>query len=222
MHRFKVLLVDDDIKLLASMKAGLDHAFDVSTAPTGVRAMELFRNERFDAAVLDIEMPMMMGLELMPHLKALRPECRFLFLTCFTDDKIYLESLALGPDDFLTKPITPLRLEAAIRHRLLHETHALAPRFGTLTLDQENGHIEHGSERIFLTRKEQQIFLALIQSADHKVHRDYLMQRLWDGLSISSHTLNTHITNLRRKLGPTGVQIQIDKDRFVSLTETAR
>src|SRR5690606_3630289 len=118
MSRSKVLLVDDDQGFLDAMRADLSATFDLTTTSSPEDAIRRVQDESFDAVVIDVEMPLMNGFQLLPRLQAIRPRCRYFFLTCLVDDASYLESLAHGPDDFLNKPISATRLAAAITYRL--------------------------------------------------------------------------------------------------------
>ncbi len=219
MSLFKVLFVDDDKKFLEGLGPALKWDFEVSTTASPREAIELCRTQSLDAIVIDIVMPMMNGYELMTELKKIQPDAGYFFLTCFNDDRTYLESLNVAPDDFLSKPITTKRLSAAITHRLRRRQLPTVLKFGQLELNLENGLALIGSEPVELTQKEEHILRLLMKSAERKVPKVQILENLWGHVTVSQHTLDTHLSNLRRKIAPAGLNLTIDRDRNVCLLE---
>lgn len=218
MSRSKVLLVDDDVDFLSSMKSGLDVSFDTTVTPVPEQAITLCKNDRWDAVIIDIAMPVINGLELFQRLKPMRPDACYMFLSCLTDDAIYCKSLSLDPDGFISKPVTPHRLSAAISHRLRRKqtTGALLVQDG-LQVNLEKGCLFIENQKIELTKKEERILVALLKSPELKMHREELEREVWGDVSVSRNTLDTHLSNLRRKISDARFNIYVDDNRCVIL-----
>lgn len=111
----KILLVDDDLDLLAITGFALQQAgFLVVKASNGMEALEAFEREQPDLAVCDINMPRMNGFELAKSLRQ-RSSIPLMMLTVRQEDEDVVKALELGADDYLTKPFSPKILIARIR-----------------------------------------------------------------------------------------------------------
>ena len=111
----KVLLVEDDEKILEIFKVALETYFSlVKTAVDGKEAWDLFRKEHFDLIVSDIQMPNTNGIMLSKGIKAHTPEQNVLITSAYTDEKYLLELIDIGVDGFLKKPISTSNLKNTI------------------------------------------------------------------------------------------------------------
>ena len=111
----KILLVDDDPDLLAVTGFALQQAgFLVVKASDGVAALDAFKREQPDLAVLDINMPRMNGFELAQKLRE-RSQIPLIMLTARSEEEDVVRALALGADDYLTKPFSPKILLARVK-----------------------------------------------------------------------------------------------------------
>jgi DNA-binding NtrC family response regulator len=104
-HRFSLLLVDDEPALLKSLKRVFCKSpFDIHTAQNGYAAMEILSNIRIDAALIDLKMPGMDGMQLLAKIKSKWPLVRVVILTGFGGVSEAVEAINLGATDFLQKP----------------------------------------------------------------------------------------------------------------------
>lgn len=111
----KVLLIEDDEKILEIFKCALETYFSlVKTAVDGKEAWDLFRKEHFDLIVSDIQMPNTNGIMLSKGIKAHTPEQNILITSAYTDEKYLLELIDIGVDGFLKKPISTTNLKSTI------------------------------------------------------------------------------------------------------------
>ncbi|MEX2124322.1 MAG: response regulator transcription factor [Woeseia sp.] len=140
----KILLVDDDLDLLAITGFALQQAgFLVVKASNGIEALDAFESEQPDLAVCDINMPRMNGFELARVLRQ-RSDIPLMMLTVRQEDEDIVRALELGADDYLTKPFSPRILVARIR-ALLRRVGIEAEgdlNFGNLTLRAEDLSLE--------------------------------------------------------------------------------
>ncbi len=119
--KLKLLLVDDEDSLRLLVRDELENnGFDVVEAENGEKAVELFDGGHFDIVVLDIRMPGMDGLEVLKTIRATNSTAKVIILTGVDELKIARDSLALGANDFLTKPYDFTTLKICI-DRVLKE-----------------------------------------------------------------------------------------------------
>jgi DNA-binding response OmpR family regulator len=200
----KVLLVDDDLDLLAVTSFALQRAgFLVIKASEGAAALEAFETEKPDLAVLDINMPRMTGFELAQKLRQ-RSKIPLIMLTVRSEEEDVVRALALGADDFLTKPFSPRILVARIRallRRVGMEAEGAA-HFGRLTLHVEDLTL-HGltDEVINLTPLETRFLQLLFAHAGRTVTSERILVHVWGNRAGGNRQLLKQLVHrLRQKL----------------------
>jgi DNA-binding NtrC family response regulator len=114
----RVLIVDDEPQVLATIKKYLTDDYEVFTAEDARAAISLFQREMPAVVVTDIRMPGMDGIELMRRLKGMGRDVEVVILTGHGDMQTAIESLRLGASDFLVKPIDVDSLKKAIQAAL--------------------------------------------------------------------------------------------------------
>ncbi len=118
---FKILIVDDspkNIQVVAHLLA--DQAYDISYATSGLRALDMLQENRFDLVLLDVMMPGMSGYDVCREIKRdnLAGDIPVIFLTAKTDEQSLLEAFEAGGQDYVTKPFTAAELLARIKTHL--------------------------------------------------------------------------------------------------------
>jgi DNA-binding NtrC family response regulator len=107
----RILLVDDEVNLLLTMAAILRRAGHiVLTASCAQEALQALRKNSFDLMFLDVRMPEVNGLELLPQVLAIAPNLRVIMLTAFPNQETQARAASLGASGFLVKPLDPSRL----------------------------------------------------------------------------------------------------------------
>lgn len=131
-----VLVVDDDRGIRGVLAGTLEAEYDVVEAVSGPEALEAFEQQRFDAVLLDIRMPMMGGLEVLRRMKAIEPRVEVILLSAVEEVPTVVEGMKAGAFDYVTKPwgIDDLlgRLARAIRRREGEEVLLVADEAGCL------------------------------------------------------------------------------------------
>ena len=201
-----ILIADDDIELCDLLREYLrQEGFDVQLAHDGDQALLAARRPGLDAMVLDIMMPGMSGIEV---LKALRTESALpvIMLTARGDDLDRILGLELGADDYLPKPCNPRELVARLRAVLRRSGGAAIPgvlAVGDLELDQGSRELRRGGERVELTSTEFSVLQALLQKPGEVISkRDLYLAALGREPVRYDRSIDMHVSNLRRKLGP--------------------
>ena len=114
-EKIKLLIVDDEPSLRTIMKDELmQKGFDVKDAESGEDALEILKKDRHQIVILDVRMPEMDGLEVLKRIRANNLADKVIMLTGVDELKIAKNSLALGANDFMTKPFQFRNLFACI------------------------------------------------------------------------------------------------------------
>jgi two-component system response regulator CpxR len=201
-----ILIADDDIELCELLREYLrQEGFDVRLAHDGEQALHEARAPGLDAMVLDIMMPGKSGTEV---LKALRTDSALpvIMLTARGDDLDRILGLELGADDYLPKPCNPRELVARIRAVLRRSGGSMIPglvKVEDLQLDQGSRELRRDGERVELTSTEFSVLQALLQRPGEVVSkRDLYLAALGREPVRYDRSIDMHVSNLRRKLGP--------------------
>jgi len=206
-----ILIVDDDRKLTAMLCELLEtEGFACSSAPSGERGLLLVEEQRPDLVVLDVMMPGEDGISMLARLRQ-TSDVPVVMLTAMGEDEDRIRGLEAGADDYLAKPFQPRELLLRIRAVLKRAAPAgPAPGDGLrragpfeVQLDRQRAFV--AGTPLELTNTELRILAALVERAGAVVTREYL-SRYAIGRELLPHdrTLDTHISNLRRKIADTG------------------
>jgi len=200
----KILLVDDDLDLLAITGFALQQAgFLVVKASNGIEALNVFEAEQPDLAVCDINMPRMNGFELAKALRQ-RSSIPLMMLTVRQEDEDVVRALELGADDYLTKPFSPRILVARIR-ALLRRVGIESEgdlNFGGLTLRAEEMSLDGlpgGAVR--LTPLEARFLQLLFASGGRTVPTERILSYVWGNRAGGNRQLLKQLVHrLRQKI----------------------
>ena len=114
----RVLVVDDDDMNLARTKIILGKEYDVLLANSGVRALHILKNQKVDLVLLDIDMPLMNGIETFEHMKEFAADIPVIFLTASGEVEDVVGALLLGAVNYLKKPFPPQELMKRVAQEL--------------------------------------------------------------------------------------------------------
>lgn len=210
----KLLLVDDEPSVRLVLNRFLStHGFEVIESGDGAEAIQLVKTCSPNLIVLDIEMPGLDGWATLAQLRALGCLLPVLVLTNTDDVSAKVKGLESGADDYLGKPCDLLELRARIR-ALLRRSQGVPVakprlRIGATVIDLERKSAMQGDVPVHLTRKEFAMLDLLAQNRGKPVSRDRLLRDVWEFTRIpNSHTLDTHLWRLRRKLGDSAGESQ--------------
>jgi DNA-binding response OmpR family regulator len=204
-----VLIVDDDAELRAMLREYLAHEqFAVDAVGDGAAALRWLDRQRPDIVLLDVTMPGASGFEVLRRLRG-GSRIPVLMLTARDDDVDRILGLELGADDYLTKPFNPRELLARI-HAILRRTRGEHGAGGPETLQLGRLTLETGlhvarvdGEPVALTDAEFRVLEVLVRNAGRVVSRSELTQRALGRRHVGlDRSVDTHVSNLRRKLGP--------------------
>lgn len=204
----KLLIIDDDTELSSMLSEYLTRdGFEVFTAINGADALSQLDQLHPDLITLDIMLPGMSGLDLLRRLRSDRIRTPVLMLTARGDDVDRILGLELGADDYLAKPFNPRELAARIRAILRRSPHSSPStneplRIADLELDLTQHRATLRGHVLELTGAELRVLAELMRNAGRLVSREQLTeQALGRKLELYDRSIDTHISNLRRKLG---------------------
>ena len=211
MDERKILVVEDERTIADSVAARLRaEGFAVRIAADGPAAVAAFTLVRPDLVVLDVMLPGFDGLEVCRRIQAERP-VPVLMLTARDDETDLLVGLAVGADDYLTKPFSLRELAARVHALLRRQDRAAAAggpggpvlRVGDLEVDRAERRVRRGGVEAHLTPTEFDLLAHLAARPRRVLPRDELLAQVWgwsDGGS-GTRTVDSHVKALRRKLG---------------------
>ncbi len=118
----KILIVDDDAVVAASVKAVLDRrAYEITVTNDALKGVEFLHQKQFDLAILDVMMPVMSGFQIMESVKDLNLDTMFIIMTGDTSMDSAIKAIRKGASDYIRKPFDAdelmIRVENAIRHK---------------------------------------------------------------------------------------------------------
>lgn len=204
----KILLVDDDPRLRELVAVALQRAgFDTITASDGQLALTHTARENPDLIVLDIGLPELDGFEVCRRIR-MKSDVPILFLTARDDEIDRILGLEMGADDYVIKPFSPRELVARVR-TILKRTHGASRdtllRHGALAIDPARHACQANGIDVSLTATEFALLHQLIERPGQVRSRAQLIEAVWGLRSpVSDRTLDSHLRNLRRKLGDAG------------------
>ena len=210
----RILVIDDEPHLLDVIQAYLTkEGFQVVTADTGSRGLELFNRTGADLIILDLMLPDLSGERVCSQIR-LTSRVPIIMLTAKTTESDRIEGLDLGADDYVTKPFSPGELIARVKAILRRTTsqQVLAevlhlPASG-LSIDRTRMQVTLHRQPIDLTSTEFRLLWLLATHPGQVFSRDDLITKLlgddYDGYD---RTIDVHIKNLRHKLGDTNHQV---------------
>jgi len=202
----KILIVDDEKKIVNVVRGYLEQAgFGVVTASDGKQALVVFRHEKPNLVLLDLNLPELDGLDVA---RTLRKESvvPIIMLTARVEETDRLIGLELGADDYILKPFSPREVVARVRVVLRRvegetaSTHVFTT--GELTIDLAKHTTMRGNQSIELTPTEFDLLTVLMQNAGRAFTRMQLLD-LVQGETYEGYerTIDAHIKNLRQKIG---------------------
>lgn len=207
----RILVVDDEPDIIALVAYHLvKHGYRVSTASDGVEALRAAKQDQPALIILDLMLPGRSGYEVLEELRA-APATRdtaVLMLTARKEEEDRIRGLALGADDYLTKPFSPQELVlrvGAILRRMTKTARADVLTVGPIEINRGEHRVRVEGEEIELTATEYKLLLLLAERRGRVQDRAKLLESVWEAApDIQTRTVDMHVQRLRSKLGGAG------------------
>lgn len=204
----RILVVDDEERIVDVVKAYLEkEGFEVLTAMDGEAAVNKFREEVIHLVVLDLMLPKLTGEEVCSKIRAVS-DVPIIMLTAKVEEDDKLEGLAIGADDYITKPFSARELVGRVKallRRAYREQGPLADILnfndGDLQIDIKKMRTLKKAVEIELTPYEFKVLTALLTSPGQVFSREQLVERAF-GLDYEGfdRTIDSYIKNIRQKI----------------------
>ena len=214
--RPRVLVCDDEQQILRALRVILrDAGFEAVPANDAEEALDLAAVSPPDAAIIDLVLPGIDGIELCRRLREWT-EMPIIVLSAVGDEEAKVRALAAGADDYVTKPFGPRELIARLQANLRRtdpDPEEAVIEVDELTVDLASRVVRRGGEEIHLTPTEFDLLRLLVRNRGRLMtHRDLLVSVWGAGYGEDTQVLRAHIANLRRKIEPSGARKYIRTD----------
>jgi len=205
--RAKILVCDDEHQILRALRVILrDAGFETLPASTAEEALDVAAVQRPDAAIIDLVLPDLDGIELCRRLREWT-EMPLILLSAIGEEDAKVRALAAGADDYVTKPFGPRELVARLQANLRRIDPDPEPSVITagdeLEVDLASRTVRRAGAEVHLTPTEFDLLRLLVRNRGRLMtHRDLLIAVWGSGYSEDTQVLRAHIANLRRKIEP--------------------
>lgn len=212
MKEIRILLAEDDEKLRHILVKYLKKEdYMVLEAGDGVCALALWAENHPDLVILDINMPLADGFEVLSQIRE-EDSVPVLLLTARQEEQDKIEGFEYGADDYVTKPFSPRVLMARVR-ALLRRSGILSVNpeilLGEVRILPERGQVFCGEQPVSLTEKEYGLLMLLINHRGQVLSRIQMIERIWGYDFEGDHrVVDTTIKRIRKKLGSEGSRIE--------------
>lgn len=210
----KLLLVEDEELLSKSLSKGLRKlGYAVDCAFDGEAALEAYEVNEYDLMVLDLNLPLLDGLEVLRRIRERDRELRVIILSARSSVEDKIDGLDLGSNDYLTKPFDfgelAARIRALLRRSFQQENAVLS--CGRLQMDTASKQVFVSGPPLSLTKKEYGILEYLLRHSGRTVGAEEIIEHVWDSEADPfSNSFKFHLSSLRKKLDEAGAANYIE------------
>jgi len=218
----KIFYADDEEQVRNVVTAFLENeGYDIKSFETGDQLYEYFENNCCDLVILDIMMPGTDGIGILQKIRK-KSRVPVMLLTAKDTDIDFYTGLAMGSDDYITKPFNPIILSAKINALLRRASYDNSEKdnkqpqeeknltCGNITLYQAQHEIRAGKEVLHLTPTEYKLLVFLMKHFEEAVSKDVLLDEVWGiGNELESRVADETNRRLRKKMAAAGADIYI-------------
>lgn len=208
MKEYRIMIVDDepDILTLLEKALNIEGFFNITTAADGMTAVDTCKKICPDMIILDVMLPDMDGYEVCRRIRQFS-HCPILFLSAKNDEVDKILGLAVGGDDYVTKPFSPKEVAFRVKAQLRRAEYRQSPEqpraiaVGELVIDPDGCRASKNGRDMELTAREFEILYYLGQNIGRVISRERLYEAIWGEDSFGcDNTIMVHIRHLREKL----------------------
>ena len=207
----RILVVEDEEGLLEGLANNLRYeGYEVLTARTGQEGLRTALKQKPDAVLLDIMLPEKDGFTVLKELRQRHKDIPVLIMTARNFEADVLKGFDLGADDYVTKPFNVKELMARVKRLVARGpmNNGSPPTtiytFGDVEVRFEPREVMKTGTQVALSFKEFELLKYLIEHRGRTVSREELLEEIWgvdEDLGVTTRTVDTHVSNLRSKLG---------------------
>ncbi len=208
MNEYKIMVVDDEPDILDLLEKalnieGINHVIKVDN---GHKAVNACREDKPDVMILDVMLPDIDGYEVCKQIRQFS-HCPILFLSSKNDELDKILGLAVGGDDYVTKPFSPKEVAYRVKAQLRRIQYKQIPEaeqsihIGALEIKADSCQVIKGDKEIELTAREFEILKYLAENKGRVISRERLYETIWGEDSFGcDNTVMVHIRHLREKI----------------------
>ena len=200
----KILIVDDEEQIRNILRIYLvREGYEISEAEDGEKGLKLFYEKPFDLVILDVMLPKKDGWSILREIKKYT-ETPVIMLTARDDSEDEVFGFEMGADDYITKPFNNKVLLARVKSLLRKSNNSVESiiEIGDLVINDTSHSVTDSKGEIELAPKEYDLLIYLVKNNKIALSREKLLNEVWgyDFLG-DDRTIDTHIKNLRKKIG---------------------
>ena len=200
----KILIVDDEEQIRNILRMYLvREGYEISEAEDGENGLKLFYEKPFDLVILDVMLPKKDGWSILREIKKYT-ETPVIMLTARDDSEDEVFGFEMGADDYITKPFNNKVLLARVKSLLRKSNNSVESiiEIGDLVINDTSHSVTDSKGEIELAPKEYDLLVYLVKNNKIALSREKLLNEVWgyDFLG-DDRTIDTHIKNLRKKIG---------------------
>ncbi|MGG7078090.1 response regulator transcription factor [Clostridium sardiniense] len=207
--RYSILLCDDEKEILDVLEVYLSkEGYKILKATNGVEALEIYKNNDINIAVIDIMMPKINGIRVVKELRE-NSNIPIIMLSAKSRDEDKILGLNIGADDYITKPFNPLEVVARVKAQL-RRVYKLTDgegdgkeiiKIGEVELDRYNVKVRFRDKELELTSIEYKIIKYLMENAGRILTKNQIFEEVWNEVFLGGdNTIMVHISRLREKI----------------------
>ncbi|WP_422658863.1 response regulator transcription factor [Paenibacillus sp. EC2-1] len=200
----KILLVEDDNLLNAVISKGLRKlGYAVDCSFDGEEALRLYEINSYDLIVLDLNLPIIDGIEVLKTIRHHDHEMKVIILSARSEVEDKIMGLDTGANDYIVKPFDFLELEARIRNLLRRSfvQQSTTLTCGLIAVETSKRLVIANDMPVDLTKKEYSILEYLMNHKDKVISMEEIIEHIWDSeADMFSNTFKFHIHSLKKKL----------------------
>jgi two-component system phosphate regulon response regulator PhoB len=215
-RKMHITIVDDVKDNLKSYNELLSPTFNLELIQNPLDLITFLSKTNTDLVLLDLHMPTINGFELYQKFKVTHPDLPVIFLSGDPSEESVIRGLNLGADDFIVKPVSLRELIARIKNKInmkpgLPADNTIAFDGFKLYCDMQMAEINE--DKIQLTPIEFKLIHLLAKNPNKVFSREYITNLLWPNVHVQNQNIDTHLSNLRKKLMPFSRYIKTIKSR---------
>lgn len=201
----RLLIIEDEVDLSDALMRGFKKkSYIVDVAYDGKEGYELYLLNEYDVIILDLNLPLMDGIDVLKSIRKQDPFQRIIILSARISIANRLEGLDKGANDYVCKPFDFLELEARVRNLLRREViqRESILEIGKIKIDTVQKKVMTVDENeINFTLKEYLILEYLLLHCNHTISAETLMEHVWgEEVNLFTDSIKVHVSNIRKKL----------------------
>jgi len=215
MNLIRILVAEDDSNIRTGLIDTLEsEGYHAAGAADGIKALKMFKQDKYDLMILDIMMPGKSGYDVCREIRSQNEDVPVIILTAKGEEIDKVVGLQLGADDYITKPFGVHELLARISAVLRRYKRSIKPAvqeektpdffiFGSVQIDAIQYRVKKGKGIIDLSARELKLLQYFYSHPNEVLSRDRLLNAVW-GIDYfgTTRTLDQHVAQLRKKVEP--------------------